>query len=155
MQAYVVSLVPHWADADDIVQDTKIKLWERFGEYDPNGDFGAWARTIAFYQVLTYRSTARREHARLSQEALDLVAEAAAAIAPEADDRHRALVACLDRLTDKARSLLWTCYSSGSTVKQAAEALGRSVRATQRAVAQIRVSLQQCVERTIRREDRP
>ena len=45
-KAYVVSLVPNWADADDILQDTKLELWERFAEYDPAGDFGAWARKI-------------------------------------------------------------------------------------------------------------
>ena len=154
LQVYVVSLVPHWADADDIVQDTKIKLWERFAEYDSSGDFGAWSRAIAYFQVLTYRNKTRRERARLSPKALELVADAATAAAGEVDDRHRALVGCLARLTDSARSLLWRCYSEETSVKQIAEVLGRSVRGTQRAVAEIRCMLQDCIERTIHREER-
>ena len=60
-KAYVLSLVPHWADADDILQDTKLELWERFAEYDPAGDFGAWARKIILYRVMTFRSQSGRD----------------------------------------------------------------------------------------------
>ena len=40
LTAYVAALVPNWADVDDLLQATKLKLWEQFGDYDPRGDFG-------------------------------------------------------------------------------------------------------------------
>ncbi len=52
---FIFSLVPHWADADDVAQEVRIALWNEFDKYDPAKDFGAWARTIAYYEVLTYR----------------------------------------------------------------------------------------------------
>ena len=54
---YILSLVLNVAAADDISQNTSLLLWEEFGRFDLNTDFGAWARTIAYYQVLKYRQT--------------------------------------------------------------------------------------------------
>ena len=153
-KAYAISLLPNWADADDILQDTKLELWERFGEYDPAGSFGAWARKIILFRVMTFRAKTGRERARFSQEAFDLVAAEAADVASEADTRFHLLAHCLMKLTDSARQLLRHCYSGKATVKDVAERLGRSIRGTQQSVAKIRSDLQQCIEREMRREDR-
>jgi RNA polymerase sigma-70 factor (ECF subfamily) len=155
LRAYVLSLMPHWDDADDVLQQTKLQLWERFAEYDPAGNFLSWARKIAFYLVLDHRKKLSRERAKLSQAALELVAESAAAIEQESDLRHRALADCLAKLAPENRTLLRQCYEAGHTIKQVAESLGRSIRATQQKVSKIRVALQECVERTMRREEHP
>ena len=60
LRGFILSLVPNRADADDIAQEVKIRLWEQFDSYDPTKDFGVWARTIAHYQVLTYREKQSR-----------------------------------------------------------------------------------------------
>jgi RNA polymerase sigma-70 factor, ECF subfamily len=153
-KVYILSLVPCWADADDILQDTKLELWERFDEYDPAGDFGAWARKIIFYRVLTFRSQKSRERTHFSQAAFNLVADEASALADETDARFRILAACIQKLTDAARQLLHRCYAAGTTVTDVAIELGRSIRGTQRAVAKIRTDLQRCVEREMRKEER-
>lgn len=155
LKVFAVSLVPHWADAEDILQDAKIELWERFAEYDSAGDFGAWARRIIFYRVMTFRKKAGRERAHFSQAALDLLAEEAATVATETDARLSALASCIKKLSEAARVLLWRCTAGGATAKDVAESLGRSVRGTQRAVARIRCDLQQCIEREMRREEHP
>jgi RNA polymerase sigma-70 factor, ECF subfamily len=154
-KAYVVSLLPNWADADDVLQDTKLELWQRFAEYDPTGDFGAWARKIILFRVMTLRNKLGRERMRFSQEAFDLVAAEAASVAHEADDRFRTLADCLKKLSDAARRLLWHCYVGGATVKDVAVSLGRSIRGTQHAVAKIRSDLQQCIEREMHNEEHP
>jgi RNA polymerase sigma-70 factor (ECF subfamily) len=155
LKAYAVSLVAHWADAEDILQNAKLELWQRFAEYDPAGNFGAWARKIIYYQVLTFRKTKGRQRARFSQAAFELVAAEAAAAANEADGRFSALIACIEKLTQASRILLWRCSGGKATAKDAALGLGRSVRGTQRAVAKIRRELQECVERELRREEHP
>ena len=47
LTAFVLALIPHWADADEIVQETKIRLWQQFDQYRPDESFGAWACAIA------------------------------------------------------------------------------------------------------------
>jgi len=37
LSQYVLALVPNWADADDLIQQTKVRLWEQFGQYDKSG----------------------------------------------------------------------------------------------------------------------
>jgi RNA polymerase sigma-70 factor, ECF subfamily len=154
LKVFALSLVPHWADAEDILQDAKLELWERFTEYDTTGNFGAWARKIILYRVMTFRKNKGRERAYLSQAAFDLVAAEAATVAKETDARLSALAACIKKLTEAARLLLWRCTATGATAKDVAVSLGRSVRGTQQAVAKIRSDLQGCIEREMHREDR-
>ena len=156
LRLYVLSLLPHWADADDLLQETKLELWERFAEYDASGNFLAWARKIAFYRVLDHRKKSMREHSpSFSQTTLELVAESAASIQQETDARHRALADCMTKVSSDNVALLRQCYEAGRTTKEVAESLGRSVRATQHKVAKIRVALVDCVERTLRQETHP
>ena len=155
LTAYVAALVPNWADMDDILQATKLKLWEQFGNYDRSGDFGAWARKIAFYQVLTYRKKSGRDRARFSPQTLELLSEDLAKVSEETDARRDALADCLKKLTIVGRQLLWHFYSGEDTTKDMAIKLGRSVRGTQQAVAKLRSDLQECVERALRREETP
>src|SRR5581483_10636071 len=44
---YVASLVPNTADAEDIVQQTALALWEKFAAYDPALPFTPWACRFA------------------------------------------------------------------------------------------------------------
>jgi RNA polymerase sigma-70 factor (ECF subfamily) len=155
LTAYVAALVPNWADVDDLLQATKLKLWEQFGDYDPAGDFGAWTRKIAFYQVLTYRKKSGRDRTRFSQQTIELLAEDLVATADESDSRRDALADCLNKMTTSGRQLIWRFYGGEGTIKEIAVKLGRSVRGTQRAVAKLRGDLQECVERTIRTEANP
>jgi RNA polymerase sigma-70 factor, ECF subfamily len=153
LNGFVLSLLPNWSDADDVLQTTKLKLWEQFGNFDPSGDFGAWARKIAFFEILTYRKRTNRDRARFSNETLEHLAAEVQSIADEADLRHQALSHCLQRLATTGRDLLWGFYSGQGTVKDLAIRLGRSVRGTQRAVARLLHQLQQCVEQAVRAED--
>ena len=41
LRGFILALVPHWADADDIAQEVRLRLWEQFDDYDPAKDFGA------------------------------------------------------------------------------------------------------------------
>src|SRR5207237_9075548 len=44
---YVAALVPHVADAEDIVQQTALALWQKFDAYDPCQPFTPWACRFA------------------------------------------------------------------------------------------------------------
>ena len=41
LRGYILALVPNYADAEDVAQDVRIRLWEQFDRYDPAKDFGA------------------------------------------------------------------------------------------------------------------
>ena len=124
MKAYILALVPNWADADDLYQETTVRLWEQFADYDPEQEFGAWACTIAHYMVLAHRKKSSREKGRFSQAFVDAVAEEVAATSHEADLRYHALQHCLRKLSERNRDLIRRCYSGTNTLKAVAEQMG-------------------------------
>ena len=67
---YVLSLVPRWNDAEEIIQETNLVLWREFGRFELGTNFAAWACKVAFHQVLTWQKRQQRDRlpARLREE---------------------------------------------------------------------------------------
>jgi RNA polymerase sigma-70 factor (ECF subfamily) len=146
---YILSLVPNWADAEEILQETYIRLWRQFDRYVPGSDFTAWSCTIAHYQVLTYRKQAGRRKVLFSSAFMKLVGETVSESHEEADFRQAALNHCLEKLPVSGRAALELCYQRGLPVREAAERLGRTTEATYKLLARLRQSLQECVEKSL------
>ena len=154
LNAYVLSLVPSWSDAEEIVQQTRIRLWEQFDEYEADKDFGAWARTIAYYQVLTYRKRSGRNARRLTNTALEMLAEKSERESDELAPRRVAMDECLQELDARQRALLARCYSGGESIKEVAESLGRTFGAVRQTIFRLRAVLYNCVQRKLTKEGR-
>ena len=152
MKAYILALVPNWADADDLYQETTVRLWEQFADYDREREFGAWACTIAHYMVLAHRKKSSREKGRFSQAFVDAVAEEVAATSHEADLRYHALQQCLRKLNRRNRDLIRRCYSGTNTLKAVAKQMGHSVDALYKALSRIRHALHECIEKKLQKE---
>jgi RNA polymerase sigma-70 factor, ECF subfamily len=152
-RAFVFSMVPNWADAQDIAQEVRLRLWEQFDAYNPSKDFGAWARTIAYYRVLAYRKRSRGRQAQLSQESLDLVAATFTTGVEHFETRGNVLRRCLQKLATAKRQILLRCYTRDETIRQVADSLGRSFDAVRKSVFRTRTQLASCVERELKREE--
>lgn len=150
---YILSLAPRWADADEILQETNVRLWAQFDRFEPGADFGAWACTIAHYQVLTFRKRTERERSHFSQQFVDLVAAESTSLVTETDLRISALEECLKKLMASQRQLLRQCYGGKVTLKETAKKLGRSVAATYKSLARIRHVLHECIEQRLSKEE--
>ncbi len=145
LNAFVLALVPNWPDADEIVQQTRIRLWEQFERYDPALDFHAWARSIAYYQVLTYRKQAGRRHSPLSDAVLDRLAAEAVDV-DELASRKDDLIECLKKLSPSQRSLLAECYGGDASIREVSERLGRSFTGVRQSLFRLRQLLYRCIQ---------
>lgn len=150
--AYILSLVPNWADADEIFQETNVRLWRDFAEFEPGTNFAAWAIRVAYYQVLTWRKRAARDQLIFDDDMVQSIACRHEALIPFAESRHRALGDCIKELTTQSRELLVLCYAPGARVKAVAENLGRTGPAVYKALQRIRASLKTCIERRMNME---
>ena len=151
--AYILSLVPNWADADEIFQETNVRLWRDFADFEPGTNFAAWAIRVAYFQVLTWRKRAARHQLIFDDAILQSIAERHEAKLPQAESRHRALGDCMKELTTHSRELLAQCYAPGARVKIVAERLGRTGPAVYKALQRIRAALRTCVERRMSLEN--
>src|SRR5438094_6774627 len=126
--AYILTLLPHRADADDVLQEASLVMWDKFDDRHPPDDFAAWGCRIAYFKVLDFYKKGRRCRVKFSQALLDHVAETASeqAAALRLDDRREALTACLEKLPPRDQDLLARRLAPGATTQSAAAAVGRS-----------------------------
>ncbi len=59
--SYILLLVGDSSDARDVLQDTNLTILRNASHYRPGTLFIAWAKTLAHYQVLTYRKKKSRD----------------------------------------------------------------------------------------------
>ena len=123
---YILSLVPNWADADEILQETNIRLWEEFEKFQPGTNFAAWAVRVAHFQVLTWRKRVSRSRLVFDQRVIDALAAAHCWTDEVFESRQIALVECVSELPVRSRELLRQCYMNGSKAKEVAVELNLS-----------------------------
>lgn len=146
---YVMSLVPNWSDAEEILQETSLLLWREFDRFQPGTNFAAWACRVALNQVLAWRKRKQRDRLEFSAAFLEAVAAEADAEADRLEDRARALARCLEKLPEKHRALLRFRYSEGRPIDAIGRELGRTVDAVYRALSRIRHTLHDCISRSL------
>jgi RNA polymerase sigma-70 factor (ECF subfamily) len=149
---FILSFVPNPADAEDILQETNLVLWRKFDDFRPGTDFTRWACKVAFYEVLKHRQAGIRKALPLSEGTMALVAQDAEEALGEADSRREALFRCLEKLREPIRRMLRLRYQLGADTRAVAEAVGRSVEATRRALHRARVALLRCIQRELARQ---
>ncbi len=148
LAAYVMTLVPHPQDADDILQEAKVVMWRNFQQFRPGTNFAAWARKVAFHQVLSHRKRKQRDRLEFSDEFLQCVAEEVEVSAEQLEWRQRALNDCLAKLPGDQRELLHLRYHEALAIETLAERLNRTVTALYRQLSRVRRTLFDCVTRT-------
>jgi len=146
--AYVFSLLPDHVAAQDVLQETNLTLWRKVQEFQPGTSFVAWACQVAYFHVLSHRRRVRRDRLVLDDGVFAYLAERQADRAAELGDRAVALRSCLDKLPPPSRKLLEERYAPGGSVKELAEADGRSVAALSQVLYRLREKLLQCIETT-------
>ena len=73
VMAFIRSITPQLADAEDILQDTARQVANRFDEYDQSRPFAPWAMGIAKYKVLEWRRRQARGAILLEEDAIDAI----------------------------------------------------------------------------------
>jgi RNA polymerase sigma-70 factor (ECF subfamily) len=152
LYAYIFALVHRRADADDLAQETRIRLWQQFDKYQPDTDFGAWARKIAYYQVLTHREKASRNRLQFGEAFYESVAAEVAARADLVASREDALLRCMEKLDSPKRTLLQEYYAEDRSLVDFAKQSGRSYESTRKTIYRSQLLLADCIESEMKRK---
>ncbi len=149
---YVAALVPNITDAEDIVQQTAIALWEKFEAYDPAQPFTPWACRFALNKARQWIERRQRWQALLEGGLAEEIMQRREALRPELEVRLKHLESCLGKLPADQRSLVEGYYYHRTDIELLSENSGRTVAAAYKALQRIRQTLQICVERAARPE---
>ncbi|HOM15727.1 MAG TPA: sigma-70 family RNA polymerase sigma factor [Thermoguttaceae bacterium] len=151
---YIMALVHNPIDAEEILQETNLVLWRKFDQYRPGTDFVQWACRVAYYEVLKYREKKAHQEHLFSSDFLERFADEVEQFLQETDLRREALSGCMEKLRPQDRQLLWQRYQPDSSTRSVAEALGRSVQGARKSLHRIRMSLLECIRRTLAQQTR-
>lgn len=149
---YVAVLVPNVADAEDIVQQTAIALWEKFDAYDPNQPFTPWACRFALNKSKQWIERRQRWQALLDKGLAEELAQRREELRPELEVRLKHLEGCLNKLPDEQRSLVEGYYYRRDSIEKLAETSSRTVAATYKTLQRVRQALQGCIENAAKPE---
>tara|TARA_R110002096_G_scaffold39227_7_gene107508 strand:+ start:2264 stop:2800 length:537 start_codon:yes stop_codon:yes gene_type:complete len=144
--AYVHALVHDRSDAEDILQASRLTMWKKFSDFEPNTNFLAWARRIALHQILNYRRTQSRKPAFSTDPAfIEAVAEEIDRQSDQLSARSEALKICLKKLPEAQRKMILFRYYEGCSIAEVASKTGRTEGAAYRLLSRIRKALNECV----------
>jgi len=149
----VLSLLPIWSDADDVMQETAAVLWRKFQSFEEGTNFAAWSFKVARLQVLDFYKKQRRRQALLSDDTLHKLVEQSAKQANHVNDRHLALEDCLRKLKERDQELIRLRYQPDVTTRDVATEVNRSVDAIYKALNRIHAQLLSCIQRQIKNQE--
>jgi RNA polymerase sigma-70 factor (ECF subfamily) len=154
--AYILTLVPHMHDADDLFQDGMVVMWQKFDQFQPGTNFAAWGVQIMRFQILDYRRNQARSKQVLMEESLfEALIDHMSAVQDEAPIRIEALRKCLTLLDDRARRLIKMRYERNISVEKIASYLKLSRRHVYHVFGQINGVLLRCLRRTLAERSHP
>jgi RNA polymerase sigma-70 factor (ECF subfamily) len=156
LRSFVRSLVPTVQDADDVMQEVAIVLWQRSGERPDGVDFRPWAFGVAKFKVLSWRRDRQRERNRhmVDEQVIELLATEAgtdAHVARLAAQRE-ALHDCLARLPADKREFLTQAYAAGGSIEELAQAVGQTAMTFYKRLHRLRMALVTCTRAALQRD---
>jgi RNA polymerase sigma-70 factor (ECF subfamily) len=146
LRGYIVSHVGSLTDAEDILQEVSVVLWERFGDYRPEVPFIRWAMGIARHKILHHRRSMARSRILLDDELSSRFGERYETLLSELSRRQAALRECVRRLSGRARRVLQMRYYDGLKPGTIAERMGLSYGNVQVILSRTRTWLRGCVD---------
>ena len=153
--AYVLSIEPNLADAQDIVQETFLTVSRKARTFTEGTNFLAWACMVARYNTLHFQRTRARRVARLDGDVVELLHAGEVVDEGYFEQQVSAMQRCLDRLAPRARELVWLRYHGAKMPEQIAREVGWSVNAVRVALSRARTVLRKCVEHQLATQESP
>lgn len=156
LYAYICALVGDAQDARDVLQETNLKLCRELAVYDPSKPFLPWAKRVAYYEVLSFRTKRARDRLILTDGAFF---EAVAADSEQAfDGLERDAVyldLCLSKLNAWVQELVKARYFQGMAVNELARLRRCSVNAVSLLLFKARRALSECIRTQRLKEAQP
>ncbi|MBN2211091.1 MAG: sigma-70 family RNA polymerase sigma factor [Sedimentisphaerales bacterium] len=146
---YILSMIGHWSEADDLMQETASVMWGKFEQFEPGTDFAAWGMSIAHYEILNYLKKKKEKHLQFSEETMAALHPKIEEVSQSADQFRDALRKCLSLLPDKDRLLIKLRYEMGATVRSVSERIGRQATTVYKALQRIHARLYVCIHQRL------
>lgn len=111
-------------EAQDVLQDTMFKLFDRIGEFRGDCPFWGWLRQIAVNEALM--RLRKRNRQPFADDSDEIELEAHDVLLPPAAADAALLAQALGKLPDATRSVIWLYHAEGYTHDEIAGLMGKT-----------------------------
>lgn len=148
LRAFIIGLVPHHVDADDVLQNVNLALWRKRNIYDTKQKYIAWAVGFAYTEIRKFRSQSSSDRLWFSDSVEELLVDEWNQAEGYIEDCRRSLAECVRKLGNPERQVIESRYSKQLTVRQISEISGTPLRTVYKTLGRAIESLRQCVKRS-------
>ena len=153
LYAYIASLMSGLDHANDVLQETNLKLCRKASVYDPEQPFLRWAYVFARNEVMAWRTRQARSRLVFDDELVTKIAEVLEAVEWDAERQLSALEVCVEKLPERQRELVSARYGRGEALQDIAARLGIAENAMAALFYRLRKALATCVELSVHEEE--
>lgn len=140
-------------DAEEVLQQTMVKVWEKWDEYDPDRDFLPWILKFAHLEVLKFRQRRTQERLIFNDEVLQAIAMESIQNPALYEAKLEVLRGCLQRLRRWDYELVLAKYGRGLSATELAAQASTTTKAIYRKLDRIRMALTECMRAGMVRSD--
>jgi len=152
VRAFLRSLLPAWADVDEVMQETSLVAWRKFARFERGTSFIAWIATIARFEALDHLRRRGREHLIFSDSVVEAITAETERDGDALERERHALERCLAKLEEAQRELLLLSYQPGARLNEIAIRAGKSVQGYYKSIQRLRGRLLDCIEGELKHE---
>ena len=149
LYAFILTMVHNEHDAEELLQESAIYLWEQFDQYQEGTNFWAWAACVAKFRVLDFHKKNRKTRPLFENNVYQQLFEIADVSSEDSADRARALKNCLDKLGSDDQKLLSLRFLDSYSMQRIAQLTGRSRHGLYKTFARILGLVRECMNRTL------
>jgi RNA polymerase sigma-70 factor (ECF subfamily) len=153
LYAFLLMMVHHHQEAEEILQETATQLWEQFDRYQEGTDFGAWAIAIAKYKAFDFLHANKKYQQLFKTNLYEQLSEVAQSSSIDISESTKALESCLWKLNKAQRDFLSLRYKRNLSVKEIAQAKEKSPVAVYQLLSHLLALLRGCINRTLTHGD--
>jgi RNA polymerase sigma-70 factor (ECF subfamily) len=123
--AIAMRIIGNPADAEDLTQDTFMRVFERLDQYNADGPFKSWILKIAANLAISHLRSHRRE--KLFLKTAYATSNEPSATPPATSDNSRELQELLGRLDENERAAIVLFHFQEMSYTEAAEAMNAPI----------------------------
>lgn len=154
LRAFIVSLMPGSDDAEDVLQNTNIIIWEKMQTFEEGSDFRAWIFAIARNSVKAqFKANKRSKSPGIDEQLMIAIDEVWNRKSSRSTTfKQKALDRCLEKLKATELELIDARYSKGTNIEKYAQHIGRSADSLRTTLSRVRAKLRNCVQQRLQQE---
>lgn len=152
LYGFIASLMGRLDSANDVLQETNLKLCRKASEYDSKQPFLRWAFAFAKNEVMSWRTRQARSQLIFDDELVEKIAGCFETSEAASETELNVLEQCVEKLPPKQRELVAARYGAGEALQDIAVRLQMSENAAAALFYRVRKGLAECMAASMESE---